>query len=344
MKHTYKQMAFCLSLVMMATVLLTSCKHNQEPIGQTTYDTAPIASAATDTESRKNTDTPLNLLEITLPEEMERQRISDSQESIISNTKTVGGIFLLECDDAIFDDVLGYTKSLEPVVAKAMEDIGIPKMDWLMEYSSPYALCEFNMGNEQSEYIVYVLRGKSACYAVWADRKQIPYETEKAIMESLHSEDITEELNKVSTEAYMDAISESLALGDYHFEVDLPDGITSTNTSSEGALFYQDGRVIGGYKVIHFEKGILPAVHDNKEMILDRLKESVMDQIDMTDFSAEITDEELITAVFSNGDKEYTHYILSYGQIGTQYDLWFDTLLLDQHTVNSIMWGAKLVN
>lgn len=156
MKHTSKQMAFCLSLVMMATVLLTSCKHNQEPIGQTTYDTAPIASAATDTESRKNTDTPLNLLEITLPEEMERQRISDSQESIISNTKTVGGIFLLECDDAIFDDVLGYTKSLEPVVAKAMEDIGIPKMDWLMEYSSPYALCEFNMGNEQSEYRTFV--------------------------------------------------------------------------------------------------------------------------------------------------------------------------------------------
>jgi hypothetical protein len=91
------------------------------------------------------------------------------------------------------------------------------------------------------------------------------------------------------------------------------------------------------------EKGILPAVNDNEELILARLKEYLMDQIDLSNYSGKITDQALITAVFTSDNVEYTLFILSYGQIGTQYVIWLDTATLEQDTVDSIMWGAQLV-
>ena len=69
----------------------------------------------------------------------------------------------------------------------------------------------------------------------------------------------------------------------------------------------------------------------------------MMDQIDLSEFNGEITDEALITAVFTNGSAEYTHFILSYGQVGTQYVIWLDTATLDQATIDSVLWGAHLV-
>lgn len=343
MRCGLKRTAVFLLLIVVSVFLLISCKGNENAPVETSHDIAPVESADIEKADNSAKPNPLDLLEIPLPDGMERLKISDTQEAIRKGSDTVGGAFLLECDDSIFEDVLGYANSLTPLVIQAMEDIGLPEIEWYMGNSSVYALHEFNMGSDQSEYIAYVVRGNTACYILWFDRKQVPYDTEIEIMQGLHSEDITDELNMISNEAYMEAISELMAKGDYRFEVELPEGITQEETAASGALFYRGDQIIGGYKVVHFEKGILPAVHDNKELILERLKEEVKDQIDLTDFSGEITDERLITAVFSNGDKEYTHYILSYGQIGTQYDLWLDKALLDEQTVNSIMWGAKLV-
>ena len=67
------------------------------------------------------------------------------------------------------------------------------------------------------------------------------------------------------------------------------------------------------------------------------------DQIDLSGFDGEITDESLITAVFTSENEEYSHFILPYGQIGTQYDVWLDTKSLDQATVDTILMGAGLV-
>ena len=94
---------------------------------------------------------------------------------------------------------------------------------------------------------------------------------------------------------------------------------------------------------MHFEKGILPAVHDNRNLIVERLREYVKDQIDLSGFDGKITDESLITAVFTSENEEYSHFILPYGQIGTQYDVWLDTKSLVQATVDTILMGAGLV-
>lgn len=332
-----------LSLVMIFVFLFAPCKANGNSAVATSQNATPMESTGTEVAYDPVKSNPLDLLEITLPDGMERQRVSDTREDFHEGPDTVGGAFLLTCDDSIFENVLEYANSLTPLVIQAMEDMGMPEMEWYMGNSSVYGLHEFNMGNAQSEYIAYVVRGKTACYVLWFDRNQVPYDTETAIMKSLHSEDITDELNMISNEAYMAAISESMARGDYCFEIVLPEGIIQEETAVDGALFYRGTQLVGGYKVIHFEKGILPSVHDNQELVLKQLKEEVKDQIDLTDFSGEITDERLITAVFSNGSREYTHYILSYGQAGTQYDIWLDKALLDQQEVDSIIWGAQLV-
>lgn len=341
MKKMFSLILCLILLVVMTTTFMTACKEStsSENEGAATDFSDSIGAD----ESTTETFNVLDNLEIMLPAGMERNRISESQEIIKINDATIGGIFLLECDDAIFADVLNYSDSLTPLVVQAMEDVGVKEITWHMGETSLYGLQEYNLGNEESEYIAYVVRGYSACYVFWFDREQISYEKETEIMQSVCSEDIAEELNKVSSEAYMTAIGEKIDAGEYQFEVDLPEGVAQESVTDDGALFYIDGQVIGGYKTVHFEKGILPAVQENGGLIVERLKEYMRDQIDLSEFNGEITDEALITVAFTNGSDEYTLFILSYGQVGTQYVIWLDTANLNQTTVDSIMWGAHLV-
>lgn len=332
----------CLLLMVLMTSL-TACKGSMNSTSE--GDTPDIVeSMPIGVDKNIGTDSSVfDRLEIMLPAGMERYRVSNLQEVIKINDATIGGIFLLECDEAIFEDVLNYSDSLKPLVIQAMENVGAKDITWHMGETSRYGLHEYNIGNEETEYIAYVVRGYTACYVFWFDREQISYEKEIEIMQSVYSEDIAEDLNKVSSEAYMTAIGEKIDAGEYRFEVDLPESIAKSATTDNGALFYLNDQVIGGYKIVHFEKGILPAVQENSGLIVERLREYMMDQIDLSDFNGDITDDALITAVFTNGSDEYTLFILSYGQIGTQYVIWLDTEILDQATIDSIMWGARLV-
>lgn len=285
---------------------------------------------------------PLDMLTFSLPSGMDSHHNSEREITFRSNGAEVGGVFLLECDNEIFDDVLNYQDSLTPLVLNAMKRMDSAEWEWYMSSSSLYGLLEFTMGNSQKEYNAYLVRGHLTCYVVWFNRNLISSDEQIAIMESLSSEDIADELNMVSSQAYADAVAESMAREEYKFDVILPEGIEKKGQTEDGALFYQNGQLVGGYKIIHFEKGILPAVHENQELILERLKTYLINQIDMTDFHGEIIDKSLITARFSNGETEYTHYILSYGQVGTQYDIWLDATFLDQSTVGDIISGAQL--
>ncbi len=298
--------------------------------------------AATEEVANNEAVNPLDMLSFDLPTDITRRRDTATKETFVKNTSEVGGVFLLDCDSKIFDDVLNTHDNVTTLVLNAMKDLGI-QWEWHMSESSVHGLLEVNMGEGSSEYMAYAVRGYSACYVIWFDRTQIANSDEIAIMESLSSDDITDELNMISSQAYADAIAESMASEEYQFEVVLPEGIVLGDQTDDGALFYQNGQLVGGYKTIYFEKGILPAVHENQELIIERMKEYLADQIDLSAFTGEIIDEGLITVRFSNGTTEYTHYIMTYGQVGIQYDIWFDENILNKNTVNNIIWGAKLI-
>ena len=329
-----KQIVLLLALIML---VFSGCRNDVQIDAGKVQSSAPVIEEIAANDS-------LGMLTFTLPNGITERKNSDSQRTFLKNAFDAGGVFLLKCESKIFDDVQSYQDTLTNLVHSAMKDLGFSEWEWSMSNSSMYGLLEFHMGNAESEYVAYFIRGNSACYVFWFDRNLISANEETIIMDSLHSEDITDELNMVSTQALADAIAESMAQKEYMLEVILPDGIVEKDQTEDGALFYQNGNLVGGYKTVHFEKGILPAVHENQNMILEHLKECLIDQIDLTEYSGEIIDEVFITARFSNGDTEYTHYILTYGQVGTQYDIWFNEKLLDSSTVTGIISKVELVN
>lgn len=287
---------------------------------------------------------PLDTLNFSIPEGGTLRTDSNSQKTFVIHGAEVGGVFLLNVDNEIFDDVLNYQESVVPIVMAEMRSSDAPEWEWYFSNSSLYGLLEISMGYKQQENVAYVVRGNSACYIIWFDRNQIAKSDEIAIMDSLQSDDITEELNKISSQAYADAIAESMAQEEYRFDLALPSGIRCEEQTEAGALLYQKDALVGGYKVIHFEKGILPSVQENHDLILERMREYLKDQIDLTDFSGEIISEAPITVQFRNSETEYTHYILSYGQVGTQYDVWFERGKVEEDAIQFIIAHSQLTS
>lgn len=332
-----------LLLASILAIMLVFVACDAKGVQESTTSNAFISTATEPVDIQSTT--PLDTLELSLPKRGELRRDSENQETFVINGTEVGGVFLLDVDSKIFDDVLNHQESVPPLVLAAMKDLGNPEWEWYMSSSSLYGLLEINMGYSQEEYMAYVVRGYAACYIVWFNRNQISSDDEISIMQSLSSSDISDELNMVSNQAYADAIAESMAQEEYRLDITLPEGLCTKDETEDGALFYQNGQLVGGYKVIHFEKGILSNVDENHDMILECLREYLADQVNLTNFSGEIIIEEgLITAQFSDGEIEYTHYILSYGQIGTQYDIWFDESKIDQNSVKNIIYGAQLTS
>lgn len=325
-----------LLIVALGVSLLTGCG------AKVTAEATEAASAPTEAVTETVQVSPLDTLEFTLPHDITLRRDSDSRETFVTGPVEVGGVFLLDCEEEVLENVLNQEPLIDLVLSAMKGETG---EEWESHSggSSLYGLLELNMGNGQGKsYKAYVVRGYSACYIFWFDQDRISSDSEIAVMESLRSNDITEELNRISTQAYADAIAESMAQEEYTFEVTLPAGMEKQSQTEDSALFYQDGQMVGGYKIIHFEKGILPNVHENQELILERLKEYTAEQVDLTDFTGEIIDESLITARFTNGGTEYTHYILTYGQVGTQYDIWFDESKVSQTVITQILSAAQL--
>ena len=297
----------------------------------------------TQAEESKSPLSPLSEMSLTLPDGISSVSVSDSQIDFMSGTQRIGGILILECDPAIFEDVLGFPSILEEIVNDALAPLGLPSAEWTMASSSVYGIEEYSRGSETSEYKTHVLRGKQATYAVWLDKKQVSDSLEKEIMTGIHSDDIVDSLNRITTEDFMNARSKEMEKHTYQFTVDLPSQLLMEQVEDDGAVFLQNGNIVGGYKVIHFEKGILPKVHENRDIVLRRIVDDLSAQIALDEYQGEIIADMPITLRFTNQGAENTHYILSYGQIGTQYDLWFDSKALDEKTIDQIVQHAHLV-
>lgn len=335
--------SLALITLLVAYTLLCSCSKTPEASGLESSPTAAIAASPTEsTATAVSKASLLDGLQLTLPQAISRQRISDTQEDFLKNGTRVGGILLVDIDPDIYDDILNVHYRLDEPVFAAMKTIGFEESEWYFGGSSSYGLHQVSFGTDTTQTIVYTVRGYSTTYLLWFDQKQIASDTETTIMESLHSEDITESLNIISSEVYNAAIAESMAKETYRFVIPLSEGFTREDTSDSAALLYQNGKLVGGYNIVHFEKGILPNIQENQQMVIDTLWKDIQSTIDATELHGELTNEGLITIVFSNEETEYTHYILSFGQIGTQYDLWFQTSEVPESAIMDMVLDANL--
>ena len=230
-----------LALASLGVLLLTACS----PVGITGSAESESTIAAAVEPIGDDSHNPLDMLEFTLPDEISACRDSNSQETFWRNEEQVGGIFLLEHGNEVFDDILNYQETVSPLILDAMEKMGKPRFEWYVSNSSFYGIMETNMGIEKEEYIAYVVRGYSACYVVWFDRNQVSSDEEISIMQSLSSDDITEELNTISSQAYADAVAESMAKNEYQFEITLPSNIKSEEQTEEGGAVITEGESHG---------------------------------------------------------------------------------------------------
>ena len=87
------------------------CSAKEEPnSGISKVEVTPTEnqSAADDGTSSSDIDTtiPLDILTFTLPNGITERRDSDSQKTFMKNSFDAGGVFLLECESEVFDDVL----------------------------------------------------------------------------------------------------------------------------------------------------------------------------------------------------------------------------------------------
>lgn len=133
-------------------LVFAGCKNNI----QIREDTLPPSTSVTEEITAHNS---LDLLTFSLPNGITERKDSDSQRTFLKDSVDGGGVFLLECDDKIFDDVLNCQDSLTNLVFSAMKNLGFSEWEWSMSNSSVYGLLEFHMGNAESEYVAYFIRG-----------------------------------------------------------------------------------------------------------------------------------------------------------------------------------------
>lgn len=187
--------------ILILALCLAACS-NQENIPASSE---PMKAPNTQTEGGIS---PLAQISLTLPEGVSGAKVADTQRiDFMKADQRIGGILVLDCDPAIFEDAAGSVTALEETVNKALDQLGLPAAEWQMSGSSECAFQEYSRGTETSEYTTYVLRGIRATYAVWFDEKQVSDSLEDDILAGIHSDDIVDSLNQISDEAFMDAIS-----------------------------------------------------------------------------------------------------------------------------------------
>ena len=155
MKLSQRKITWILILTFLVS-LMTACKAAETPAagGAPEAATAPQA-APTETESETEAAyVPLDHLELRLPDGWERQRFKEDEDSFLQNGTVMGGAFLMDCDDSLFDDVLGYFDPLMTLTKDALvKNRNVSEPEWHMGGSSLYGLAELEMGNRQYHYM-----------------------------------------------------------------------------------------------------------------------------------------------------------------------------------------------
>lgn len=184
MKRKITESLFC--IMVMSLLLLTGC--GQE-------DTTTVSVNATlpievDSEALSN-------VSVDLPEEITRETISDIQHDFIKDGKQVGGIVIVDISDEMLESPRENTINLVALLGEQLMPAIAPE-DIKFQYAggNNYAFMEIATGKNGTQFIHYIFRGTDYCYDVWFDAKEVKKRTIDEILESVHSEDITRELNE----------------------------------------------------------------------------------------------------------------------------------------------------
>lgn len=196
-----------LVLVLICVLGLVACdKQEANEVANPTFTDITVSTEPRNTEESLATteetvsiklDKPLDALSFSLTDGIVLRKDSDTQEAFVKNDIAVGGVFLLNCDETLFEDIRSNDEALEQTVLSAFSDLGFPEWETHVFRGSHFGIRKYEMSDGQSEYIAHLVRGYSTCYVFWFDCSQISEDEEISIMNTIASEDISAHLNVV---------------------------------------------------------------------------------------------------------------------------------------------------
>lgn len=170
-----------------ALILLGGCENKEE---------APrfVASASIDASPEV-----LNDIDITLPDGMSREIVSDIQHDFILDGKQVGGIILLAVPEDLLDAPLERLFDIvELLRQQLMPDVPPEEVGIVSFGGAKNAYMELDTGPDEIAYNHFLFRGVDYTYDVWFNVELMEQDNERIskIVSSITAEDILPENNQ----------------------------------------------------------------------------------------------------------------------------------------------------
>lgn len=182
-----KSFARLLLMMAAALILLVGCGKQEE---------VPrfVASASVDAAPEV-----LDSIDITLPEGMSREVVSDIQHDFILNGQQAGGIILLDVPQGLLDAPLeGLFDIVELLRQQLMPDVPPEEAGIVSFGGNQNAFMELGTGPDEIAYCHYLFRGENYTYDVWFNAELMEQDMEQMaqIVASVTGADILPENNQ----------------------------------------------------------------------------------------------------------------------------------------------------
>lgn len=304
-----KQMKYL--LLILAVLMLTGCG-KPEP-------TETTGSALEPTYSIEETASLLEGVELTLPDFIDRQCVSDTRDYFYKDGQVVGGIELVEPVDGM--DLDAYAQ-LALAVTRAVYDT---EYDYIAEGEVISKALVSVSSREGREFYHYFFSGAQGDYDVWMDYDVLDSRDMRSCLKTLHADGLDNPQDRITVNAEVPLLNLRAAM---------PEGITRQPTRTTRDLFYCGETLAGGIE--QFAPSQDPDALGQAAAELAR--ELYGGEFDYT--VTECESEPGIIAVATDSESVHlVHYIRTVGE--ECYDIWADTAVIPEENALGIAQSCQ---
>lgn len=305
----------------MAVSLLCGCARTEAAAPSSSAEEGSSTVQTTGSAVESTGESLLEGVEITLPDSITRQPVSDTREHFCLDGEVVGGIELLDIAGQMDTMSMGDYAQQALTVTKAVYDT---EYDYMAEGDSFCKAVVSMSSREGREFYHYFFQGEEMGYDVWIDNSVMDTLEMKSCLKTLRAGDLElpqEDMTKNETPLLT-------------LRMTLPDGITKQPKRTTRTLLYSGQTLAGGIEQI---TGATDAE------ALNTLALSVAQELyggEFTHTPREETDGNALAVV--DTEKEGVHLVHYVIQVGEEtYDVWTDTSLISEEEALEIAQSCQ---
>lgn len=261
---------------------------------------------ATEFDKENSTDSSLlENVELTLPDSITRESVSDTRDYFYEDGQIVGGIELLDIASLDATDLQTFIDQALAV----MKSVNDTDYDYIAESSNFCLAGVSTVSRDGREFYHYFFGGTQMGYDIWMDNAVLDSRAMINCLKTLHAEDLYIPEGSIT-------VNEGTPLLNLRFT--LPDGITQRPTLTTRILFYSGGTLAGGVEQIN--ASLEPDA-------LGQAAEDLAGELYGEEFDNRLTlrksDTKMIAGVYTDSETTHlVHYIIDVGD--ERYDVWAD--------------------